>query len=148
NDTTQIQQVLTMIFNMSITAPMMIVGGIVLALAQDAVLTWVLIAVMPVVAAVFLLIMRQAIPLFQIMQVKLDALNLVLDEVLSGVRIIRAFDRNTHEHRRFDAANLDLTNTAITVNRIVAFLMPAMMLTLNFTSVAILWFGGMRINAG
>lgn len=148
NDTTQIQQVLTMIFNMSITAPMMIVGGIILALTQDAGLTWILVAAMPIVAAVFLLIMRKAIPLFQVMQVKLDRLNLVLDEVLGGVRVIRAFDRNAHEHRRFDAANLDLTNTAITVNRIVAFLMPAMMLTLNFTSIAILWFGSIRINEG
>jgi ATP-binding cassette, subfamily B, multidrug efflux pump len=148
NDTTQIQQVLTMIFNMSITAPMMIIGGIFLALAQDATLTWVLVAVMPIVAIAFLVIMRRAIPLFQIMQVKIDKLNLILDEVLGGVRVIRAFDRGAHEHRRFDAANLDLTDTAVTVNRIVAFLMPAMMLTLNFTSVAILWFGSIRINQG
>jgi ATP-binding cassette, subfamily B, multidrug efflux pump len=148
NDTTQIQQVLTMIFNMSITAPMMIIGGIFLALAQDATLTWVLVAVMPIVAIAFLVIMRRAIPLFQIMQVKIDKLNLILDEVLGGVRVIRAFDRGAHEHRRFDAANLDLTDTAVTVNRILAFLMPAMMLTLNFTSVAILWFGSIRINQG
>ncbi|HVA24534.1 MAG TPA: ABC transporter ATP-binding protein, partial [Chloroflexota bacterium] len=103
---------------------------------------------MPVVATVFLVIMKRAIPLFQVMQVKLDRLNLVLDEVLGGVRVIRAFDRGAHEHRRFDAANLDLTDTAITVNRMVAFLMPAMMLTLNFTSVAILWFGSIRIDQG
>jgi ATP-binding cassette subfamily B multidrug efflux pump len=148
NDTTQIQQVLTMMFNMSITAPMMIVGGIILALGQDATLTWILVAVIPVVAAFFYLIMKRAIPLFQIMQVKLDKLNLVLDEILGGVRVIRAFDRNAHEHRRFNVANLDLTNTAITVNRIIAFLMPAMMLTLNVTSVAILWFGSIRINDG
>jgi ATP-binding cassette subfamily B multidrug efflux pump len=148
NDTTQIQQVLTMIFNMSITAPMMIIGGIILALTQDAALTWVLVAAMPVVAVVFLVIIKRAVPLFQIMQVKLDKLNLVLDEVLGGVRVIRAFDRNDHEHRRFDGANLDLTNTAISVNRIIAFLMPAMMLTLNLTSLAILWFGSIRVNAG
>ena len=148
NDTTQVQQVLTMVFNMTITAPMMVIGGIILALAQDATLTWVLVGVMPAVATVFLVIMKRAIPLYQVMQVKLDRLNLVLDEVLGGVRVIRAFDRGAHEHRRFDAANLDLTDTAITVNRIVAFLMPAMMLTLNFTSVAILWFGSIRIDQG
>jgi ATP-binding cassette, subfamily B, multidrug efflux pump len=148
NDTTQIQQVLTMILNMTITAPMMIIGGIILALTQDAALTGILVAAMPVVAAVFVVVMKQAIPLFQSMQVKLDRLNLVLDEVLGGVRVIRAFDRDAHEHRRFDAANLDLTNTAITVNRLVAFLMPAMMLTLNITSVAILWFGSIRIDQG
>lgn len=148
NDTTQIQQVLTMILNMTITAPMMVIGGIILALAQDATLTWVLVGVVPVVGTVFLLVMRRAIPLFRSMQVKLDKLNLVLDEVLAGVRVIRAFDRNAHEHRRFDLANTDLTDTAITVNRIVAALMPAMMLTLNLTSLAILWFGGVRVNAG
>src|ERR1700681_2542239 len=131
-----------MIFNMGITAPMMIIGGIILAVAQNVTLTWVLVAVIPIIAGVFLCIMRRAIPLFQSMQMKLDRLNLVLDEVLGGVRVIRAFDRGAYEHRRFDVANLDLTDTAIAVNRIIAFLPPAMMLTLNFTSIAIIWFGG------
>jgi len=148
NDTTQVQQVITMILGMVITAPMMAIGGVILALSQDPALVWVLVAAMPVVVIVFLLIITRAIPLFQIMQVKIDKLNLVLDEGLTGVRVIRAFDRDAHEHQRFDAANLDLTDTAITVNRIVAFLMPAMMLTLNLTSVAILWFGSIRIDAG
>jgi ATP-binding cassette subfamily B protein len=82
------------------------------------------------------------------MQKKLDKLNLVLGEGLSGVRVVRAFDRDAYEQQRFDAANLDLTQTAISVNRIVGFLMPAMMLTLNMTSVAILWFGSIRVDAG
>ena len=148
NDTTQIQQVLTMIFNMTITAPLMIIGGVILAFSQDASLTWVLVGAMPMVAALFLLIMRRAIPLFQAIQVKLDKLNLILDEVLSGVRVIRAFDRSAHENRRFDAANLDLTDTSIKVNRTVAFMMPGMMATLNLTSLAILWFGSIRVDAG
>src|SRR3954463_4998523 len=148
NDTTQVQQVLIMILNMVITAPMMAIGGIVLALSQDASLAWVLIATIPVVALVFLLIMRRAIPLFQTMQGKLDALNLVLDEGLTGVRVIRAFDRSAYEHRRFDAANLDVTTTAISVNRLIAYLMPAMILMLNLTSIAIIWFGSRRIDAG
>src|SRR3954469_5377289 len=148
NDTTQVQQVLIMILNMVITAPMMAIGGIVLALSQDASLAWVLIATIPVVALVFLLIMRRAIPLFQTMQGKLDKLNLVLDEGLTGVRVIRAFDRGAYEHRRFDAANLDVTTTAISVNRLIAYLMPAMILMLNLTSIAIIWFGSRRIDAG
>jgi ATP-binding cassette, subfamily B, multidrug efflux pump len=148
NDTTQVQQVITLILSMLITAPMMAIGGVILALSQDRVLVWVLVAAMPVVFIVFVLIIRRAVPLFQIMQVKLDALNLVLDEGMTGVRVIRAFDRNAHEHKRFDTANLDLTDTAINVNRIIAFLMPAMMLTLNLTSVAILWFGSIRVNNG
>ncbi|MHB8620729.1 MAG: ABC transporter ATP-binding protein [Chloroflexota bacterium] len=148
NDTTQVQQVLVMMLSMVITAPMMAIGGVILALSEDSTLAWVLVAAMPVVVVVFLLIMRQAIPLYRVMQVKIDKLNLVLDEGLAGVRVIRAFDRAEHEHRRFDSANLDLTQTAITVNRIVAFLMPAMMLMLNLTSIAILWFGSIRINGG
>jgi len=148
NDTTQVQQVITLILSMLVTAPMMAIGGVILAYSQDHVLVWVLVAAMPVVFTVFLLIIKRAIPLFQVMQVKLDALNLVLDEGMTGVRVIRAFDRNAHEHRRFDTANHDLTDTAITVNRIVAFLMPAMMLTLNLTSIAILWFGSIRVDNG
>ena len=148
NDTTQVQQVIIMILSMLITAPMMAIGGVILAFSQDAALVWVLVAAMPVVAVVFLLIIRPAIPLFQVMQVKIDKLNLVLDEGLTGVRVVRAFDRNDYEHRRFDVANLDLTDTAIAVNRIVAFLMPTMLLIMNLTSVAILWFGSIRIDAG
>lgn len=148
NDTTQVQQVVTMILSMVITAPMMAIGGVILAYSQDHTLVWVLVAAMPIVFTVFVLIITRAIPLFQVMQVKLDKLNLVLDEGLTGVRVIRAFDRGAHEHQRFDEANLDLTDTAITVNRIVAFLMPAMMLILNFTSVAILWFGSIRVGEG
>jgi len=94
------------------------------------------------------LIMRVAIPLFMVMQSKLDRLNLILDEGLSGVRVIRAFDRVEHEKERFDVANTDLRNVAIKVNRIVAFMMPMMMLIFNLTSIAILWFGSIRINNG
>jgi len=133
---------------MVITAPMMAIGGVILALSQDTQLAWVLIAVMPVMAVVFALIMRGAVPLSQAMQIKIDRLNLVLGEGLSGVRVIRAFDRGAHQRQRFDAANLDLTNTAIAVNRLIAFLMPALIVMLNLTSVAIIWFGSHRIDQG
>src|SRR4051812_19542857 len=148
NDTTQVQQMLIMMLTMVITAPMMAIGGIILALSQDTQLAWVLIAVMPVMAVVFTVIMRGALPLSQTMQSKIDRLNLVLGEGLSGVRVIRAFDRGAHQRRRFDAANLDLTNTAIAVNRLIAVLMPALILMLNLTSIAIIWFGSKRIDAG
>jgi ATP-binding cassette subfamily B protein len=148
NDTTQVQQVLIMLLAMVITAPMTAVGAVVLSWSQDAELARVLLLAMPVVALVFYLIMRGAVPLYQQMQVKIDRLNLVLDEGLTGVRVIRAFDRGAHESRRFDAANLDLTTTAVSVNRLVAILMPALLLMMNLTSVAIIWFGAMRIDAG
>ncbi len=148
NDTTQVQQMLIMMLSMVITAPMMAIGGVILALSQDAELAWVLIAVMPVMALVFGLIMRGAMPLSQAMQSKIDRLNLVLGEGLSGVRVIRAFDRGAQQQARFDEANLDLTNTALALNRLIAFLMPALIVMLNLTSVAILWVGSHRIDQG
>ena len=148
NDTTQVQQVLIIILNMMISAPLMIIGGLILAYGQDAVLTLVLLIVIPILLVLIFLIMRVAIPLFTIVQSKLDRLNLILDEGLSGVRVIRAFDRIDHEKERFDVANSDLRDVAIKVNRIVAFMMPMMMLIFNMTAIAIIWFGSIRINNG
>lgn len=148
NDTTQVQQVTIMLLTMAITAPMMAIGGVTMALSHDARLALVLMVTIPVVAVVFIAIMRRAVPLFQAMQEKIDRLNLLLDEGLTGVRVIRAFDRGAHEQRRFDVANRDVTETALRVNRIVAVLMPAMMLMMNLTSAAILWFGAREIEAG
>lgn len=148
NDTTQVQQVLLMILGMAISAPMMAIGGVALSLSQDARLARVLIAVIPILAVVFFVIMWKAVPLYQRMQLQIDRLNLVLDEGLSGVRVIRAFDRGAHETRRFDEANLAVTGTAIGVNRLVALLMPAMFLMMNLTGVLIIWFGAVRIDDG
>ncbi|HLI06691.1 MAG TPA: ABC transporter ATP-binding protein [Ktedonobacteraceae bacterium] len=148
NDTTQVQQVLVVILNIMITAPITMVAGIILALNQDVGLSWVLVVAIPVLVISILLIMSNAIPLFRSIQVKLDRLNLILDEGLTGVRVVRAFDRQRYEEQRFDVANRDLMDITIRVNRIVAFLMPIMMLVLNMSSVAILWFGSIRINDG
>jgi ATP-binding cassette subfamily B protein len=148
NDTTQVQQMLTMMLTMVVTAPMMAAGGVILALSQDTQLAWVLIAVMPVMALVFGVILRGAVPLSQAMQAKIDRLNLIIGEGLSGIRVIRAFDRGAHQRERFDRANLDLTNTSIALNRLMAFLMPALILMLNLTSLAIIWVGSHRIDAG
>jgi ATP-binding cassette, subfamily B, multidrug efflux pump len=148
NDTTQVQQVMILVLNMMITAPFTLVAGIILALNQDVGLTWILLVVIPILVGTIVILMSKAIPLFRIMQKKLDKLNLILDEGLTGVRVVRAFDRKKYEEHRFDEANLDLTNVAIKVNRLVALLMPIMMLCLNVSSVAILWFGAIRINNG
>jgi ATP-binding cassette, subfamily B, multidrug efflux pump len=148
NDTTQVQQVYVIILGMMITAPMMLIGGIIMAVAQDRGLSWILVVIIPVLVATIVILMTRAIPLFQVMQKKLDKLNLVLDEGLTGVRVIRAFDRVRHEEERFDTANADLTDVSIRVNRMIASLMPIMMLVLNVSSVAILWFGAVRINNG
>ena len=147
NDTTQVQLVLVMILNMMITAPMMAIGGVILALQQDAALAWILVTIIPVVAGTIFLIMNNAIPLFTVMQEKLDKLNLILNEGLAGVRVVRAFDRIKQEEKRFDHANMDLTDVSIKVNRLIALLMPIMMLVLNLSSIAIIWFGSLRISS-
>jgi ATP-binding cassette, subfamily B, multidrug efflux pump len=148
NDTTQVQQVVIIILNMMISAPLMFIGGIILAISQDATLSWVLVGIIPILLVAIFVIMGKAIPLFQVMQKKLDRLNLVLDEGLTGVRVIRAFDRIDHEKERFAEANLDLTNTAIKVNRIIAALFPILMLVLNLSTIIIFWFGSIRIDNG
>jgi ATP-binding cassette subfamily B protein len=148
NDTTQVQQMLVIILNMMITAPITMVAGIILALNQDVGLSWILVVDIPVLVAAILILMSRAIPLFRLIQVKLDKLNLILDEGLTGVRVVRAFDRQKYEEQRFDVANRDLTDISIRVNRIVAVLMPLMMFILNVSSIGILWFGSIRINNG
>ncbi len=148
NDTTQVQQVTVIALNMMITAPITMVAGIILALNQDIGLTWILLVAMPVLVATIVILFSKAIPLFRSIQVKLDKINLILDEGLTGVRVVRAFDRQQYEEQRFDVANRDLTDVTIRVNRLVAVLMPAMMFVLNVSSVAILWFGSIRVNNG
>src|SRR5256884_1472328 len=148
NDTTQVQQVMILVLNMMITAPFTLIAGIILALNQDVGLSWILVVVIPVLVASILILMSKAIPMFRIMETKLDKLNLILDEGLTGVRVVRAFDRQKYEEHCFDEANLELTNVSIRVNRLVASLMPIMMLCLNLSSIAILWFGAIRINNG
>lgn len=148
NDITQVQQVLIMMLRMMIMAPMMCIGGIIMAVSKDATLSLTLIVIMPVLALAIFLIARKGLPLFKAIQKKIDRLNLVLREELTGIRVIRAFNRMRHEQERFDQANRDLTDTAIRVNKIMALMMPLMMLVMNVSSIAIIWFGGLRIDSG
>ncbi len=148
NDITQVQQVLIMMLRMMISAPMMCIGGIVMAVSKDAALSVIFVVVISALAAVIFIIARKGVPLFRAMQMKLDKLNLVLREGLTGIRVIRAFNRTDYEKKRLYEANQDLTDTAIRVNKLMAALMPVMMLLMNFTTIAIIWFGGIRIDNG
>ncbi|MFC4596620.1 ABC transporter ATP-binding protein [Cohnella hongkongensis] len=148
NDITQVQTVLIMMMRMMVAAPMMCVGGLVMAISKDAQLSLVFVGAIPVLALTIYLIASKGIPYFKAMQKKIDKLNLVLREGLTGIRVVRSFNRLDHESRRFDEANRDLTQTAIKVNQIMAFMMPMMMLILNFSSLAIIWFGGLRVSGG
>jgi ATP-binding cassette subfamily B protein len=148
NDITQVQMFTMIMLRMLIMSPIMAVGGVVMALQKDARLTWVLAVVIPVLAIVITLIATRALPLFRAIQAKIDRINLVLREGLTGVRVIRAFNRVGHEQKRFDEANLDLTATSIRVNKVMALMFPLMMLIMNLTAVAIIWFGAKRIGMG
>ncbi|MCL4396634.1 MAG: ABC transporter ATP-binding protein/permease [Chloroflexi bacterium] len=148
NDTTQVQQLMVMMLSMLITAPITLVVGVILALDQDVSLAWILLAIMPILVGVIVIAASRAIPLFMVMQAKLDKLNLILDENLTGVRVIRAFNRIDQEEQRFDVANLEVTDVAIRVNQLIASLMPVMMLMISLSQVAIIWFGSQRVGAG
>lgn len=148
NDITQVQMVVMLILRMMITAPMMMIGGIVMAVSKDPTLSLVIVVTIPVLVGLIALVASKGIPLFKAMQQKIDRLNLVVREGLTGIRVVRAFNRTDHERRRFQEANRDLTDTAIRVNKLMALMMPLMMLLMNLTAVAIIWFGGIRIDAG
>lgn len=146
NDINQLQQVLTIFLRMMVTAPIMCIGGIIMAVSKNAKLSLILIVIIPLLMSILGLIGKKSIPLFKSMQVKLDKLNLIVRENLTGIRVIRAFNRINTEKTRFDESNSDLTNTAIKVNKLMALLMPIMMLILNLSAIAILWFGGIQID--
>lgn len=148
NDITQVQNVLTMMLRMMIMAPLMSIGGIFMAISQDAKLSTIFLVVLPVLAGAIALIGAKGLPLFKQIQKKLDRLNLVLREQLTGIRVVRSFNRGEHERQRFNNANTDLRDISIKVNVLMATLMPVMMLVMNFSMIAILFFGGQRIDSG
>ena len=148
NDVTQIQNVLVMILSMLLAAPIMAIGGIVMALRTDAGLTWLVGAAIGVMAIVIPIIALKALPLFKSIQKKIDRVNLVLREGLTGIRVIRAFNKNKYETKRFDEANKDLTQTSVAAYRWMGVLMPTIMLLFSISMVAVVWFGGLRVGAG
>ena len=148
NDISQLQMVIMIILRMFISAPFMCLGATLMAITKDTKLSLIFLVALPIIIATIAIIFLKSKPLFQAMQTKLDTLNRILLEGLTGMRVIRAFNRIEHEQQRFNAANLDLTNTAIKINQIMAGLMPMVMLVMNFTAIAIIWFGGIRINNG
>jgi ATP-binding cassette subfamily B multidrug efflux pump len=148
NDVQQVQQVVLMVLVMMLSAPMMIIGGVIMALRQDVPLTGILVVITPILLIVVGIVMSRAIPLFRAMQRKLDQINLVMRETLSGVRVIRAFVRTRHEERRFDDANADLMGTALSVNRLFAITMPTIFLIMNVSQIAVIYLGSYRVDAG
>lgn len=145
NDIAQVQQLVVMM-RMFIGVPTMLIGGVIMASYKDTNLAVVLYAVIPILVLVIAVIMRKSLPLFKNLQVKIDGINLVLREHLTGIRVIRAFNRSEHEKLKFERSNQDFTQIAIKVNTIMATMMPIMMLVFNLGIVVILWYGGVRID--
>ncbi|HEU4673830.1 MAG TPA: ABC transporter ATP-binding protein [Candidatus Limnocylindrales bacterium] len=148
NDVQQVQMLVFMALTVMVSAPILAVGGIVLAVEQDVPLSGLLVVILPLMGIVIGTVMRRAVPLFRAMQVKLDRINQVMRETLAGVRVIRAFVRSGHEEERFDEANLDLFSTSLSVNRLFAITIPTMTAILNLSTVAVMWFGAGRVETG
>jgi ATP-binding cassette, subfamily B, multidrug efflux pump len=130
-----------------VSAPIVAIGGIILAVRQDGPLSLLLVVILPIMAGFIGVVMYRAVPLFRAVQAKLDRINQVMRETLAGVRVIRAFVRTDHEERRFDVASRDLFDTSLQVNRLFAVTIPVLTLILNLSTVATLWFGAIRVDS-
>ncbi|MFE2536317.1 ABC transporter ATP-binding protein [Streptomyces sp. NPDC059371] len=148
NDVQQVQMLTLMTFTLLVSAPIMCVGGIILALGLDVPLSAVLIAVVPTLGVCVTLIVRRLRPLFRTMQVRLDTVNRVLREQITGNRVIRAFVRDGYEKDRFKGANTELTETSLATGRMLALMFPIVMTVVNLSSIAVVWFGAHRIDSG
>lgn len=148
NDVQQIQMLVLMTCTLIISTPILAIGGVLFALAEDPGLSWIMVVAVPVLLAAVGLIIARMTPQFRRMQVRIDAVNRVLREQLTGIRVVRAFVREPAEERRFGVANDELTETATKAGRLFALMFPVVMLVLNVSSVAVLWFGSYRIEDG
>ncbi|HEV7933356.1 MAG TPA: ABC transporter ATP-binding protein [Actinomadura sp.] len=148
NDVQQIQMLVLMTFTLMVSAPIMCVGGILMALNQDVPLSSLLLVIVPILAVMIGLIISRMRPLFHLMQERIDQINRVLREQITGVRVIRAFVRDRREQERFADANTELLDVSVGIGRLMALMFPTVMLVMNVSSVAVLWFGGARIDSG
>ncbi|MBB4896671.1 ABC transporter ATP-binding protein [Streptomyces griseomycini] len=148
NDVQQVQTLVLMTFTLMVSAPIMCVGGVVMALGLDVPLSGVLVAVVPVLGICVTLIVRRLRPLFRTMQERLDTVNRVLREQITGNRVIRAFVRDAYEQRRFGRANTELTDVSLRTGNLLALMFPVVMTVVNLSSIAVVWFGAHRIDGG
>ncbi|GGP71815.1 ABC transporter ATP-binding protein [Streptomyces sindenensis] len=148
NDVQQVQMLVLLAFTLMVSAPIMCVGGIIMALGLDVPLSAVLLAVVPVLGVSVGLIVRKMGPLFRTMQERLDGVNRVLREQITGNRVIRAFVRDGYEEKRFRGANTELTDVSVATGRLMALMFPTVMTVVNLSSIAVVWFGAHRIDSG
>jgi len=148
NDVQQVQMLVLLTFTLMVSAPIMCVGGIVLALNQDVPLSGLILVIVPVLVLLVSLIITRMRPLFRSMQVRIDKVNQVMREQITGIRVIRAFVRDEREQARYEQANDALTDVSLRAGKLMALMFPTVMLIVNVSSIAVLWFGGHRIDSG
>ncbi|MFI0908133.1 ABC transporter ATP-binding protein [Streptomyces sioyaensis] len=148
NDVQQVQMLVLMTFTMMVSAPIMCIGGVLMALNQDVPLSGLLLVIVPVLGLLISLIVRRLRPLFRGVQARIDTVNRVLREQIAGIRVIRAFVRDRYERERFAGANTDLFEVSLRSGRLMSMMFPLVMLIVNLSSVAVVWFGGLRIDSG
>src|SRR5829696_315278 len=148
NDVQQVQMLVAVTCTMLVAAPIMCVGGVIMALREDVGLSWLMLVSVPVMVLLIGLIIRRMVSQFRLMQTRIDVVNRVLREQLSGIRVVRAFVREPYESVRFGIANDELTDTALRVGRLQALIFPTVMLVFNASTVAVLWFGAARVDSG
>jgi ATP-binding cassette subfamily B protein len=148
NDVQQVQMLVQMVCTLLLAAPITAVGGIIMALSEDVGLSWLLMVSIPVLIVVIVVIIRQMVPQYQVMQDRIDSLNRVLREQITGMRVVRAFVREPYEAVRFGAANDDVTDTALVAGRLMALIFPTAIMMVNITTVGVVWFGSNRIASG
>ncbi|MEO8527841.1 MAG: ABC transporter permease, partial [Pseudolysinimonas sp.] len=148
NDVQQVQMLVLMTCTLIISTPILAIGGVIFAIREDPTLSWIMVVAIPVLLVAIGLIIIRMVPLFRKMQERIDGVNRILREQLTGIRVVRAFVREPVETARFGAANASLTDTAIRAGRLFALMFPIVFLVLNLSSVAVLWFGAYRIESG
>jgi ATP-binding cassette subfamily B protein len=148
NDVQQVQMLVMMTATLALAAPVTVVGGVVMAIRQDGGLAWLLAVSMPILVLAMGAVVSRMIPQFRVMQERIDGINRVLREQITGIRVVRAFVRERQESHRFSAANAELTATSLQAGRLMAFMFPIVLLVINGSSVAVIWFGGNRIASG
>jgi ATP-binding cassette subfamily B protein len=148
NDTQQIQTIALLAFTVMVSAPIMAVGSIIMALGQDVPLSGVLLVLMPVLAVLIGLLIHRLRPMFRTMQQRVETINRILREQIAGIRVIRAFVKDTHEQRRFEQQNRKLMDVSIRTGQVTALMIPGVMLMVNICSIAVMWFGALRVDSG
>ncbi len=148
NDVQQVQMLIAIGLTLMVMAPMMAIGGIIMALRQDVTLSAALAVILPIMGIFIFVVLRRAIPMFRTIQARLDKINQIMREALGGIRVIRAFARTDYEERRFAQANQELTDVTIRVFKLFALVIPMLFLIMNLSIVAIMWFGGQRVDSG